>query len=220
MKALYRIVCSGMIALLIIIISSLATIAASSDSSVPEARVPAGNAAQGVAVTVNTSPAIQAPAQKAEAKLAHWEAPSRFFVYTIIGVVVCGSFLAILFIRAALSTTNWNLGAALSEEVEISLVTRNAEGKEEVKLDAGKPTMVTVMSASVSRLIALMGMMVILFIFIGFGVFTLYSFACTGEMPASTDMVIKFLAGGLTLFAPYVVNKFSAIFETLSPKAR
>lgn len=129
-------------------------------------------------------------------------------------------------IRAALNKANWNLGDALSEEVEISDVTTNAGSKEEAtaveskpaKSDEVKPPMVTVMRASISRLIALMGMMVILFIFIGFGVFSLYSYAFTGEMPDSTDKVIQFLTGGLTLFAPYLVNKFAGIFKNVLPK--
>jgi hypothetical protein len=127
---------------------------------------------------------------------------------------------AMLLIRAALGNTNWNLGDALSEEVEISSVTTNAGSKEETKPDEGNPTTVTVMSASISRLIAFMGMMVILLIFIGFGVFTLYSYAFTGEMPDSTDKVIQFLTGGLTLFAPYLVNKFAGIFKNILPKQK
>lgn len=220
MKTLYRTICTAMIAFLIIIFSSLAIMAASPDPSVSAGTATQSVTAQGVSGAVSNSPEIAATGQKGEKQPAHWEAPKPVFVYTIIGVVVFGSILAILFIRKSLSTTNWNLGDALSEEVEISLAT-NADGKEGEKQDAsGKPTMVTVMSASVSRLIALMGMMVILFMFLGFGIFTLYSFAFTGEMPPSTDMVLNFLAGGLTLFAPYVVNKFASIFETLSPKAK
>ncbi len=214
-----------MIAFLIIIFSSLAIMAASPDPSVSAGTATQGvsaqgSAAQGVAVKGNNVKETAATVQKAEEKPNKWKAPSQWFVYTIIGVVLFGSILAILFIRKALSTISWKLGDALSEDVELSLTT-NTDGKEEVKLDAsGKPTMVTVMRASVSRLIAMMGMMVILFIFIGFGTFTLYSYAFTGEMPLSTDMVIKFLSGGLTLFAPYLVNKFASIFETLSPKAK
>ena len=62
------------------------------------------------------------------------------------------------------------------------------------------------------------GMIVILLLFIGFGVFALFSFAKTGNMPESMDNVVDFLLAGLTLFAPYVVNRFSNLFESLSPK--
>jgi|GEM_PF-351854 len=219
MKTLYRNVCTSLIALLFILISSLTAMAVPPDSSVAEVVLPARVAAQGAAVTVNVSPAIAATEQKVAEKPVHWEAPPQWVVYTVIGVVVCGSIIAMLLIRAALSNTNWNLGDALSEEVEISSVTTNAGSKEDTKPDEVKPPTVIVMSASISRLIAFMGMMVILFIFIGFGVFTLYSYAFTGEMPDSTDKVIQFLAGGLTLFAPYLVNKFAGIFENVLPKS-
>lgn len=226
MKTLYRNVCTSLIALLFILLSSLTAMAVPPDSSVAEVVLPARVAAQGAAVTVNVSPAIAATEHKAAEKPVHWEAPPQWVVYTVIGVVICGSIIAMWLIRAALNKANWNLGDALSEEVEISDVTTNAGSKEEAtaveskpaKSDEVKPPMVTVMRASISRLIALMGMMVILFIFIGFGVFSLYSYAFTGEMPDSTDKVIQFLTGGLTLFAPYLVNKFAGIFKNVLPK--
>ena len=31
-------------------------------------------------------------------------------------------------------------------------------------------------------------------------------------------MAIHFLMSGMTLFAPYVVNKFASMFESLTPK--
>ncbi len=220
MKTLYRNVCTTLIALLFILLSSLTAMAVPLDSSASEARVPAGVAAQGAAVTVNVSPAIAATEQKAAEKPVHWEVPPQWFVYTVIGLVVGGSIIAMLLIRRALGNSNWNLGDALSEDVEISNVTTDAEGNEKVKLVEDKPTTVIVMRASISRLIAFMGMMVILFIFIGFGVFSLYSYAFTGEMPDSTDKVIQFLTGGLTLFAPYVVNKFAGVFESISSKPK
>lgn len=103
----------------------------------------------------------------------------------------------------------------------ISFMTTDDQKKEQVKLDdSGKPIMVTVLRASVSRLIVLMGMIIILLIFIGFGIFSLYSYASTGEMPDSTDKVIQFLTGGLTLFAPYLVNKFAGIFDNFSSKVK
>jgi len=46
----------------------------------------------------------------------------------------------------------------------------------------------------------------------------LYSFAQTGTIPANLDKVVDFLLAGLTLFAPYTVNKFSKIFEGFAPK--
>jgi hypothetical protein len=140
-------------------------------------------------------------------------------VYVVIAIVLVGALLALAFIRAALSLSTWSLADALSEETEVTAMITNAAGQPEPKLDAaGKPLMITEMRASASRLIALMGMMVILLMFLGFGAFALYSFANMGSMPADINKVISFLVAGLTLFAPYVVNKFSAMFESLAPR--
>jgi hypothetical protein len=154
-------------------------------------------------------PAAPAPA---------WIMPPAWFVYTIIFVVLGGSLLALLFIRAAVGNSSWSLADALSEEAEVTAMVTNAQGQTVAQLDASdKPVLVTEMRASSSRLIALMGMMGILLMFLGFGTFALYSFALTGRMPADINKAISFLVAGLTLFAPYVVNKFSSMFESLSP---
>jgi GH24 family phage-related lysozyme (muramidase) len=73
----------------------------------------------------------------------------------------------------------------------------------------------TVMEASSSRLIALAGMVCILFVYIGFAVFALYTFGLTCQMPASTVAVTTFLTSGLTLFAPYMANKVSGLLQPL-----
>ena len=61
-----------------------------------------------------------------------------------------------------------------------------------------------------------MGMIAILFLFIGFGVFALFSFGSLGSLPGSMNEVVKFLVAGLTLFAPYFVNKFASLFQGIS----
>ncbi len=81
-----------------------------------------------------------------------------------------------------------------------------------------KPVKITELQPSSSRMVALMGMIVILLMFLAFGSFSLFIFAKTGEMPTSINDVVKFLVAGLTLFAPYAVNKFSKLFEGLAPK--
>ena len=58
---------------------------------------------------------------------------------------------------------------------------------------------------------------VILLMFLGFGIFSIYSFAKTGVMP-NTENIVNFLVAGLTLFAPYLVNQFASLFEKLAPK--
>lgn len=61
-----------------------------------------------------------------------------------------------------------------------------------------------------------MRMIVILFMFIGFGSFALYGFGKTGSMPQGIDRVVNFLMAGMTLFAPYIVNKFASLFQDLT----
>lgn len=148
-----------------------------------------------------------------------WPKPPATFVFIIIAVVLGGAILAMLIIRSALTTSTWSLTDALSEATEVTATVINAAGQAEPRLDpSGKPVLVTEMRASTSRLIALMGMMAIMLMFLGFGAFTLYAFAFSGTVSPSMEDVIKFLVAGLTLFAPYVVNKFSSIFESLSPR--
>ena len=148
-----------------------------------------------------------------------WEVPDLWFIYTVIFIVLIGSLLALLFIRTALSASAWSLSDALSEEVELTAIKTDEHGdRTPLNDDSGKPLMITEMRASTSRMIAMMGMIVILLMFLGFGAFALFAFANTGEMPESIDQVVDFLLAGLTLFAPYVINKFSNIFESLSPK--
>jgi GH24 family phage-related lysozyme (muramidase) len=81
----------------------------------------------------------------------------------------------------------------------------------------GPVVSLTVMEASSSRLIALAGMVCILFVYVGFAVFALYNFGLTCQMPASTLAVTTFLTSGLTLFAPYVANKVSGLLQPLRP---
>jgi hypothetical protein len=46
----------------------------------------------------------------------------------------------------------------------------------------------------------------------------MFEFGMTGELPESISQVVEFMLAGLTLFAPYAVNKFSNLFSTLAPK--
>ena len=110
---------------------------------------------------------------------------------------------------------------ALSEEVNLPTwkETTDPSGVKtrEPKLDKeDKPILAPEMRASTSRVIALMGMVVLLFMYIGFGVFALYGFGKVGRLPKEIDGVVSFLVAGMTLFAPYVVNKFSSLFQGLT----
>lgn len=158
------------------------------------------------------------PAAWAQA-VADYKAPDAWFVYTIIFIILLAIFLVLLMIRNALATTTWSLSDALSEDTEMTAMAKDETGlSKPIMNEAGQPTMITEMRASSSRMIALMGMLVIMLLFIGFGVFAMYSFAVNGSVPDSIDNVVKLLFAGLTLFAPYMVNKFAGVFESISPK--
>jgi len=141
-----------------------------------------------------------------------------WFTYTVIAFVLVGILIAILCIRGALGNSTWSISDALSEEADVTAMIGPPDAPRPFLDASQKPVTISQMRASSSRLIALMGMIVILFMFIGFGTFSMYYFAQHWELPDSIDEVVKFLLAGLTLFAPYVVNKFSSLFEGLSPR--
>jgi len=101
-----------------------------------------------------------------------------------------------------LRNQNWLLGDALSEEA----------GNQPDPLPAGvKPVMV----ASSSRFIALLGLLNILGVFLGFGYYFLYA-AFSGTVNL-TDMksVIYYLFSGAVMFAPYLANQLQSAFSSL-----
>jgi len=106
----------------------------------------------------------------------------------VLFVLVC-SFLFLFQVDRRLRRDGWTLAQALSEP---------------------QPTCSV---PSTSRVIAFLGMIIILLLYLGFGLFTLYSYGMTCQLPASMGAVTGFLYAGLAFFAPYMVNKFSQIFE-------
>lgn len=91
----------------------------------------------------------------------------------------------------------WRIADALSEEVTF--------------VNEGKSSQVLV--ASTSRIIAMFGMIVILTIFLGTGFVVVLDLALAGTPPSDLNIVMKFLAAGGTLFAPYLFNQVKAAFE-------
>ncbi|NLH81450.1 MAG: hypothetical protein GX458_11485 [Phyllobacteriaceae bacterium] len=119
-------------------------------------------------------------------------------------------------IRQLLKQKSWSLTDALSEEVELSIL--EADGRP-VTDATGAAMKATTLKASVSRLIALFGLIGILMAYIGFALILLVAFAdeakLSEETIASAQAIVKFLLAGLTMFAPYLVSRFSAAFEAL-----
>lgn len=92
----------------------------------------------------------------------------------------------------------WRLTDALSEDVTY--------------VDAAGHS-VTLLTASASRLIAILGLIVILSLYIGMGLLTLRAFALGGAVPSVVDTMLKFLVGGAGLFVPYLANQVRAGLE-------
>ena len=141
--------------------------------------------------------------------------PSNCFIYGVIFLGMLGSIVFMLLIRSALVSSQWSLADALSEKVEI---TERKEDGTPLLDENNQPVLIKKMQPSSSRMVALMGTIAILFLFLSFGAFALFHFGKTGKVPEGIDKIVTFLTAGLTLFAPYGVNKFSKSFEMLSPR--
>lgn len=137
------------------------------------------------------------------------------FALVVTGVTAVAALLALASIRTALANSDWSLSDALSEEADVTLL--DGGGKPLVDGD-GKPQIASEMRASSSRLIALIGLVGILALYLGFGLVGLETFASKGSFPAdSVAPITKYMLAGMTMFAPYVVNKFASVFDWMTP---
>jgi hypothetical protein len=114
-------------------------------------------------------------------------------------IVFAFGFIALGLLRSP----TWQLGDAVSEEAD----------NQPNPLPAGvKPVMV----ASSSRLIALIGLLNILGVFLGFGYYFLYSaFAGTVHLEDMRS-VIYYLFSGAVMFAPYLANQLQNAFSSFA----
>jgi len=142
--------------------------------------------------------------------------PPTWFVYGVIIVILAAAFIALLLVRMAIEESRFSLGDALSEEGKANVMEKDVAGHDTPRIGSdGKPMTMTVMVASISRVIALLGTIALMVLFIGFGTFVMYYFGTGQGVPKDLDKVVTFLVAGLTLFAPYVVNQFSKLFDPL-----
>jgi len=181
----------------------------------PPGPAAAGKAAQGAAVLADGgAKASGAAAQQLRTSLELCAAgrlsePALAFLTVFILV---GCFVFLLQIDHRLIRHGWDIRKALSEPTSLSLVDPRNPGDGGSGPTAGLVPKVMVMEASVSRLIAMAGLIVILLFYLGFGIVSLYHYGRTCQMPADTQSVTNFLYAGLTFFAPYLVTKFSELF--------
>ena len=142
--------------------------------------------------------------------------PPEWFVFLVIFGTGMVGFVVMLSINATLRVnTKWSLADALSEESDLPIL--DANGAPTIGPD-GKVITAPRLVASTSRLIALMGLIGILMLYLAFGAIVIYYFGMGQGIPKGLADVQNYLLAGLTLFAPYVVNKFAGVFDGLTPK--
>ncbi len=150
---------------------------------------------------------IPAHAQDQAAAGVKYVPLSEPLAYAILAVIYIVVFVAVIGVINALARKSstapgergWRLSDALSEEGEI---TGPGGGKQ------------TVMLASTSRLIALLGMIVIMALFLGVGTIVIWELAQAGTAPF-LDGVLKYFLAGAGLFIPYSVNQIRSGFESI-----
>ena len=127
-----------------------------------------------------------------------WSTPQASVGYILICVLLLGTTTAILSIRDILSTSTWSLADALTEQTVVTVDDPKSPGQKITQ---------SVAKSSMSRLIAMMGMMSILILYVTIGCACVWSLTHTGKFPDSALQGAAFLTSGVSLFVPYIANK-------------
>ncbi|MDE2183567.1 MAG: hypothetical protein KGJ78_11155 [Alphaproteobacteria bacterium] len=137
--------------------------------------------------------------------LAGYTPPADVFIYTVLVITLALIVVAVIAIVNALAQSAknaaapWRLSDALSEEGDVT----NPQGMK-----------ITIMVASSSRLIALLGMIVIMALFLATGTIAIWTYAKTGSA-GNFDGMLKYFLAGASLFVPYSINQIRAGFESI-----
>ena len=110
---------------------------------------------------------------------------------------------------AALSAagSTWTLAMALSENE----VLKDAAGNPVTDPVTGQPK--SLVSASSSRLIAFMGMVVIVCMFLGIGYYIIWGLFTGIDVAAKLTGIWAYFAAGSSLFAPYAANQLAELLK-------
>lgn len=133
----------------------------------------------------------------------------------VIAVAVATVISLILIYRSVKNASHWSISDALSEETEIATPVYDPTTNLPLRDANGAIITSQQMRASSSRLIALLGSVAIMMLYIGAGLIVLSAFAAGNGLPKDTEKFTTFFLYGMVLFAPYVVNKFASIFGWL-----
>jgi hypothetical protein len=133
-------------------------------------------------------------------------------------IVIISAFLMVgllVFVLGRLKNAGdkWSIADALSEEVEVGTTEKDPNTKLPIKNNEGNIAMTSEMKASSSRLIALLGLIAILALYVGAGLSVIYEFALNHTVPSGTKDIAQFFLYGLVMFAPYAVNKVTSMFD-------
>lgn len=133
-----------------------------------------------------------------------WSTLDEKFVYGLCGLLFLMVIISFGVLHWDLTKADrWSLSDALSEPMNMTPL--DATGQPLLdKLD--KPIEIMQLKNSTSRLIALLGGVCLIFIFVGFSCIALCEYAFTGTIEG-LDEIWKFLLGGATIFIPYVSNR-------------
>ena len=126
--------------------------------------------------------------------------PMELTIAILIAMTILWVF-SLLIILKALRAGHWSLAAALSEEADLPTGTPTPA--------AGQlpPTL-----PSTSRLIALIGTVIMGTFFIGVGYYVMWQL-CNGQPITAASNAWTFFAAGATLFLPYGANKVTSILK-------
>jgi hypothetical protein len=127
-----------------------------------------------------------------------------WIIFALITILL--GFVLLALISGLRQSATWSMGDALSEEA----------GNQPNPLPAGQKA---IMVASSSRLIAFLGLSVLLCLFLGFGYMILWDHFFNSSKPIDTKTLLTFLFGGATMFAPYVANQVASAFGTFFPSS-
>jgi hypothetical protein len=198
--------------------ASAAQSAAASASAARAAVAVLAAAAASGAPAVAPAPHTAATSKRADGG-AVWAAPAGIVLYGLPILALVFVLLTVMRINRVLAKSPWSLADALSEDVMLPVPIKTETDGAGVKVLTyqvgadNKPILVPQLRASTSRVIALIGMVAIVFLYLGFGTFALFSFGSTGRLPESMREIVTYLVAGLTLFAPYAVNKLANLFQ-------
>lgn len=134
--------------------------------------------------------------------------------WLIIAFVTLFLLVTLKIIRRSLADSNWKMSEAISEPEGVP-ATPAAPGEPTAETLQGtaaapvKPAMV----ASSSRLIALIGGIILAAMYLGTGYYVLFAVFYLPENVKRIDEINQFFVMGMTLFSPYAVNKLSTMFK-------